>query len=971
MSEVRVLNIATGEIEKIQLEFSVVYDYIKNNSQDCRLYTEYSYYSVCDTDREVLVKIDNISRNIVSFTADNLKEIYPMEHTTSIYRTCNIKSVIPKLQFKFNVRSSISKYMFSFSEGTMGLVDSELKDINRLRSVVYRTGNVPRKLLMWEFLSAPGLVGDNYILGINFVSEKFIDIKDDMINRLLKMSQLKKDCEDFRKYFLKVSGFQLSDGTEPPTQEFDFTSLVDNDLPVRKRQVNEELSVVKEKIAFNGRVAMGITSHKIMDKVLFNKFVSRRMMIYKHFGIIPSISLIDFRGMFGFYPIWYLHPDLTLYSDGTQLDLLESLEVIDAEDAYDTEDETLEVWKYFVPYYMSDDWDKYVQIVAEEKSRLLGYEEVLIKELINEKDFIDFMLINKVKLKPRQLTNIYGGKFDNGGVHFTPGEIPHEYDVAFSGRRCNVYLFKVADSEDVFVRDCVNLKTIPIPNLGSSPKDSYLKRLADLMMKHGLVFTKVCPTLFLLEKDDYVFLMSQQGAVDGYKREGFYNLVVPIIRNDDLRRIVQKKRYNCFTGTDKFYNYRHGTGKLPDLLERALYRLDGLDLFIKESESDIEAFGTRRNPTCETKLQSEIVENYIDLREVYNFFSGCNLMQWLRMGARGNDSSSAFLESADWDRIIWYCRFNTWLAYIEIPVEKDIDGYLEAPELVICDNYHSDYCYNVYDFYSVGDVCMIKGDFSGKPWRLCIDCYPMQYINIMRPFYTNIIEERVFEKGKGNGIFIIEFNDEDILYHGRRFMIISADGERYLISGEESRERVIQNEIIDNLSSEVLNQLSNTNLVSYETVFRNFMVSPINETKKVSDNLYYVRCFDLGIGNKGDISNIHGKIASKGFWCYVGSIIFVFDCDEQPNDIQEISRDGKKMLIVDGKEFVWNYRKNSFVRQISEKEEEVEEKETEEKETEENEMKEEEVEEETEVDKKLSNNDWLYTFDTNYFDSDS
>lgn len=912
MRKTVVFNLDTEELESMDIDKSTVMEYINDNKSECKLYTDFSYYEVTTHDTDILIKINNLNRNIESFEVENAQDLYYNVKSTKEVKTCRIPSVVPKISFQFNIRDSVSKILFNFVDEKLNVVNSNLPIINSLRSTVYETNKFPRKLLMWEFVKIKGLYG-NVILKVNFIKNEIDDVKEDEISNILEMHKLGKGSEDFRNHLLKMSGHNISDGREMPSTEFDFVSTSSSDLEIRSRLYQDNYIIVKDKILVNDIIAMGVSSHKTASALFMKKFISRMLMIFRYKDIVPCISVINYRNMFGFYPLWYLHPDVSIYGVDTIENLLQCLELIDAEDSYDEDESVKDVWRYFVPYYMSDDWKEYCKLVAKEKAKLAGLEKPPSIELMDEKDFMEFMLLNKLKIKPRQLTNVIRGIEMNRDIHFKPGEVPEEYQNLLNGFRCNLYVFK--ENDTLYLRDCINLDTYRISDLEGDGKRFFFKRVSELLIKHKLIFEKISPILYVCEIGNYVLRMSQLGTVymNEANSDGSFMLSAPSVVNDDLLFRVQYKRYSCFTKSDADYKMNYGKGNLPSLVERAMYRNKGLDGFIVENSEDIDVFGTRREPkfdNAEDKLQAL---RWKDTRDVYNLYYGSNVMQWIRMGARGESSDSHFLDEPDWDRIIWYCNFNTWFASVEIS-ETSPDGNGKEDLKVIMNNrYNPEYFYRVQEFYFLENVALIKANIPGKPWRICVNTLPMQYIDLSDVSESDVAEYQFYEEGKKTGIFALSLSDDDILFRCKRYIIVESDNHRYLISGvNECGVNVIENEVISSLDRELLKHMELLEDTSYVNgVWKLLFISDFSDVTKVRENLFFVKQERHSYGfpiKKSDIE--HPNTLSLKFYVYIDSVIYVFRCCEE---IESINRVDDKTIEVNGEVYIWNGSKSEFI----------------------------------------------------------
>ena len=907
---IKIFNLETKSIDNVDLDIDTLVDYVNGSKTKCILYTPWSYYDVEDGSRHILVKIDNRTRNIESFLPENASDLWYGISSPADIKTCRIRNIIPNIRYRFNVRASVSKFMFSHTSEGLNLVESNLPIINTLRSTVYENNRFPRKILMWEFIRADEIL-DKKVVKINFITKTLEDVTEEDAILLNEMVELGEGSEKFREHFKQISGYS-SDGTDKPSNEFDFVSTSESDVPIRSEKYDDNFILVKNKILCNNSIAMGVDSRKSVNSIIMGKFISRKIMVFKHTGLIPCFSIINFRNMFGFYPIWYIHPDVTLYSSDVMDGLLSLLDLIDSENVYDDEEEVKNVWKYFVPYYMADDWEEYAELVAKDKAKLSGYDKPASIDLIDEKDFIEYMLVHKFTERPRQLTSRTASFDYYSKLYFEPGRTPEDYDRAVNGYRCNLYVFE--ENGELYLRDCINLCTIRIANLEDDYRGNFFRKICNILVKSKLVFHRLSPVLYVCDLGEYIVKMSQIGVVALEKKDnGSFLFDTPPVVSDDLFYRVQVKRYDCHTRTDRDYKINYVQESLPPLVEKALYRSKGLDGFVDPTDRELELFGTRRNPNFDTDYDKRLADRWQDIREVYNIFLGSNLMQWATAGARGDSSNSAFLRESDWDRVIWYCPFNTWFASIEMAETKfDWTGKHNL-SVTFNNRYNYEYYYKVNDFYIRGDVCLIRCNIPSKKWRLIADSYPIQYVDLSDLGLSAGISNSINEEGRGTGIFALAIDDSEILFRSKEFLIVDTDGHRYLIGARnQDGINVVENPIISELDVTLLKLIENMEDKTYVNgIWKLLHYGDFTNISRVQTNLYYVENKRLLYSKrytKDDFEN--PKTISDRYYVFVDTILYVFKSEEK---VISIFRLDDSSLSVNDKLYTWSSQYNLFV----------------------------------------------------------
>lgn len=902
--EIKAFNCESKSLENVNLDIDVI-KYASENRTKCVLYSPYSYYVVEDEVKHIIVKINNITRNIESVTQDNLTDCWYNISSVNDLLTCRIKNIIPNVRYRFNIRASISKFMFTFSEEGLGIVESNLPIINTLRSTVYENNRFPRKVLMWEFIREDE-VAENLIFKVNFITGTVGNIEEDDIEVLKEMVELGESSDKFREHLRNISGYKSSEGKDKPTNGFDFVSTSDSEIPVRSEVYNESLLLIKNQILCNNEIAMGADTHKKVSSLIMGKFISRKVMAFKHSGIIPCLSIINYSNMFGFYPIWYLHPEIPIY-DGrnTMYDLVDLLDLIDGEDVYDNEEEVIDVWKYFIPYYMADDWEEYAKMVAIEKSKLAGYSKPVSIDLIDEKDFIEFMLIHKFTSTPDQLK----GRTENHEFYhelrFKPGVTPQEYKDVTEGYRCNFYIFR--ENGILKLRDCVNLETTKVSDLSNHKYSNFFTKVSDLLIKNDLIFDRVSPVLYICEKGDIIIRMSQIGILSFEEKisEGFL-FDTPTLAVDDLFQNTQVRRFDSHTKTDEDYKKYYRQDKLPELVEKALYRSRGLDGFVDPPERIAKLFGGRRKPNFQEQTSEIMFKRWSDLRDIPNFYLGSGLMLWVTAGARGQVDTSAYLTEPVWDKILWFCPFNTWFASIEMAKEKFDWSGKENLKVTMNNRYNDEYYYHVNDFYSWGDVCMINSTVSGHSWRLVTDCIPRPFTDLSDLNRKYDIGYDVFNPKSGNGVFGIGFETEDILFRCKEYIIVEADDHRYLISSRnEHGVYVVENQIIDELDSSLLNSIEKVNTLSYVNgIWKLLHNCDLSRITKITENLYYVENPRLPYFRRYTREQFENPgTIMETFYVFKNTILYIFKCEDK---VELVSRIDDSNLNVNGNLYSWN-----------------------------------------------------------------
>lgn len=908
----QVLDLRNGEIVDVDLDKDAILDYVKNHRPKCRLYTSFSFYEVERTEDNLLVKIDNKSKKIESFTTSNLEDLYYNISSSKEINTCRLINIIPNTKFKFNLRASTKKVMFKYSEGALDVVVSDLPIINSLKRIVIDTNKYPRRLLMWEVLGIDELY-PNVVFKYNFINNCLEDIEETDVEEIMNTFDVSKSYKKFRSHLLEKSGHTLSDGRDKDAIQFDFVTTSETDIPVRSEIYDNDYMLIKNKILCNYSIAMGSTSYKSVPSLYANKFISRMIMVFKYNGIVPCFSIINFKNMFGFYSIWYLHPDVTLYGNTTIKDLFSLLDLVDSEDVYDSESEVLDVWRYFIPYYMADNWKGYLENVAEEKSKLSGFSITTSTDLVNEKDFIEYFLVNKFTEKPLQLTNrnIYGDS--EAPIHFSPGVIPDEYKLAMKGTRCNLYVFE--EDGDIYVRDCINLRNYKFSKLSDSESERYIKAIAEMQIKYNLVFSKVSPVLYVCRVNGYFIRMSQLGVVYMSKEESSdsFMLEAPTVANDDLMLKIQFKKFSCHTKDDKMYSLEYGHPALPELVERAMYRSKGLDGFKVESELERNVFGKRREPLFDNDWDRKQCYKWNDIRSVYNLYTGSNLMQWVRMGARGSDSNARVLDLPNWDRTLWYCSFNTWFASIEMAELAEDGNRKENLKVILNNRYNPEYYYQVEEFYFCDNVSLVKGNIPGKPWRLVVDSYPIQFVDLSNVYKTDDIDCMYHGQGKGYGIFILALSDEDILFRSMKYLVVESDGHRYLIGGKNQFEiNVVENQIISDLDRVFLKSLESVSISAYTNgIWKLLFTSDFTKVDKLNDKMYYVKQYRHSYGTMVSEESIQNpKTIAVKFYVYIDVVLYVF---RYTGDIDSVERVDDSCLKVNDDLLRWDLNKSEYV----------------------------------------------------------
>lgn len=869
---------------------------------DLRLTSRDKDYNV-----DLFVKINNINRSIESFGSEDIEDVTILFDDVEGAPICTTGTILRKIDFIFNVKGSLRHKMVVLGDEISSIIVSNTYTVNFLRQSK-SLGRKVEQVLMREFISLES--NPNQIVYFDFVTDRFLDITDLDIEVIEEVKSCGDNYNKFIENILNSSGYKCSEGYDK-IQDFDMAEYFDTDLNPRKTITEDNQVLVKGSFICNGATLTGKASGISINCPLVGPYVARRIMFWLYKGCIPCVSVIDICGMFGMYPIWYFHPENNKVMQGYAKLYIEFMNLVDKENCWDSEEEVLEVWKYFVPFYTSDDWKYYQDKALEFKMNMCGINyDNLDRSMLSDDDFVKFYLMKKfTNVKPKHFGYVRDGVELKNEEIFVVGENPDVYYDLDRGTQINMFVTCDLNTEEYFIKDVIRNKFIRVPDIAQLPLSRFYMMLIGLYAKYNLVFHKVSPILYVCKMDDFVVTMSQNGcySIDNE----CVNLSIPRGNSDDWSGFIQRNRYNPKTHHNLDYKQMYVGDTLSEIACRVLYRSDKLDKFYEESKEDIEKFGTRQILIEEKDGGSKRVNGEQLMFDVLNYSYCRRLVAWMRMGPRGGDPNSPVVQSEEWSRILLLEDLGFEILTIEIEESSPTGNKFDVtPRLYRKDK--SDVFRRILEFYRVENVCLLKTNEVYFPWRLTVGSLP----NCYRDF-KNFEKERrasnVYLNGCDKPFYTVKLRDEDILLRNDYSILFLDSGIKTLVLAVSLMDVCIyQNIVLDCIDSNVLNSIKMCELPAYRNkIFDSFRNTYFSKGKEhdVISKLFILNTTNIGYRGLLSAESIDIENGSRVFsndadklFCYVADIIYPFYCN---SEIKEVEAENG-ILRVNGHRFYWS-----------------------------------------------------------------
>lgn len=861
---------------------------------------------------DLFVKINNINRSIESFGSEDIDDVTVLFDNVNSAPICTTGTVLRKIDFMFNVKGSLRHKMVVLGEDISTIVISNAYTVNFLRQS-RSLGRQVKQVLMKEFVSLDS--NPDQIVYFDFVTNKFLDITNSDIDVIEEVKLCSDNYNKFIENLLNSSGYKCSEGYDR-IQDFDMAEYFDTDLNPRKIITEDNQVLVKDSFIYDGATLTGKTSGISINCPLVGPYVSRRIMFWLYKGCIPCVSIIDICGMFGMYPVWYFHPENDKVMQGYAKLYVEFMNLIDKEDCWDTEEEVLDVWRYFVPFYTSDDWRYYQDKALEFKMNMCGIEyDELDRSLLTDDDFAKFYLIKKfTNLKPRHFGYVRDGVEVSNESIFVVGENPDVYYDLEKGTQINMFVICDVNTGEYFVKDIIRNKVIKVQDIVQLPLSRFYMMLIGLYAKYNLIFYKISPILYVCEMDDFVVTMSQTGcySIDSE----CVNLGIPRGSTDDWSGFIQLNRYNPKTHHNLDYKQMYVGDGLTKLACRVLYRSEELDKFYEESDEDIRKFGTRQIMFDEEKGSVKVNSEQL-MFDVLNYSYRRRLAAWMRMGPRGNDPNSPVVQTEEWSRILLLEDLGFEILTIEMEETAPTGNKFDVlPRVYRKDK--SEAFRRIYEFYRVENVCLLRTNEVYYPWRITVGSLP----NCYRDF-KNFDKERrasnVYLNGGDKPFYAVKLRDEDILLRNDYSILFLDGGIKTLVLAVSLTDVCIyQNLVLDCIDKNVLNSIIRCELPTYRNkIFNSFQNTYFSKGKehKVISKLFILNTTNLGYRGLLSDELIDIENGSRVFsddadtiLYYVADIIYPFYCS---GEIEAVEAENG-VLRVNGQEFHWSESNGVF-----------------------------------------------------------
>lgn len=876
---------------------------------DLRLASRDKDYNV-----DLFVKINNINRSIESFGPEDIEDVTILFYDIEGAPYCRIGTILRKIDFIFNVKGSLRHKMVVLGKNVSSIIVSNTHTVNFLRQSK-SLGRRVEQVLMRELVSLES--NPNQVMYFDFVTDRFLDITELEVKIIEEMKFCSDNYNKFIENILNSSGYKCSEGYDK-IQDFDMAEYFDTDLNPRKEITEDNQVLVKDSFIYDGATLTGKTSGISINCPLVGPYVSRRIMFWLYKGCIPCASVIDICGLFGMYPIWYFHPENNKVMNGYAKLYIEFINLVDKEDCWDTEEEVLEVWKYFVPFYTSDDWKYYQDKALEFKMNICGINnDNLDRAMLSDDDFVKFYLIKKfTNIKPKHFGYVKDGVELSNEEVFIVGENPDVYYDLEKGTQINMFVICDINTGEYFIKDIIRNKYIRVQDITKLPLSRFYMILIRLYAKYSLVFYKISPILYLCKMDDFIVTMSQNGcySID----TECINLSIPRGNTDDWSGFIQLNRFNPKTHHNLDYKQMYVGDKLSEIACRIMYRSEKLDKFYKENQEDIDRFGPRQILIEKKDGGSKKVNGEQLMFDVLNYSYCRRLVAWMRMGPRGSDPNSPVVQSEEWSRIILLEDLGFEILTIEIEESSPTGNKFDViPRLYKKDN--SDVFRRILEFYRVENVCLLKTNEVYLPWRLTVGSLPNCYRDF-KNFEKEKKASNIYLNGCDKPFYTIKLRDEDLLLRNDHSILFLDGGIKTLVLAMSLIDVCIyQNIVLNCIDSNVLNSIKVCELPSYRNkIFESFRNTYFSKGKEhdVINKLFILNTTNIGYQGLLGIESVDMENGSRVFsddsdviFYYVSDIIYPFYCNSEIKEIEAVNEN----LWVNGCKFSWLESNGIFV----------------------------------------------------------